>query len=109
MFKITNIDLGDVLPEKELIIEFPYEGIKKINKMVVFCDCTRVYNYRRDHKIVVKYVPKKIVAHLEQVSIVKRVIVYFSSEAAYYEETEQALTFVAKVVKEIRKEENGSV
>lgn len=109
MFKVKDIDLGDVLEGKELVVEFPYEDIKRVYKMVLFCDCTKINNYRKDQKIVIKYTPKEIPTHLSQVSIVKKATIYYNPESAPYEEAEQTLTFVATVVKEIKEKENGSL
>lgn len=105
MFKIKNIDLDEIVEEKEVIVEFPYENITRVYKMKVFCDCSRVYNYRRDNKIVVKYTPKKLAPHLSIVSIVKMVIIYYNSDRAPGEELEDTLTFTAKVVRAKVKEE----
>lgn len=98
LFSVTEIELGDVFVGSEVVVEFPYKDIKAVSKMLVFCDCTRIYNIIKDKKIVIRYTPKALPLHPNGYKIHKVATIFFTSDTLPGEEIEQTLSFRGKAI-----------
>jgi hypothetical protein len=60
MFKIVDQNIGKVIPKKEYTVYFEYENIQSIDIMTSPCDCSLIYNDKKNNRIKILYTPKNL-------------------------------------------------
>lgn len=99
MFLQKEINVGDIVEGKQVIIDFPYNSINIVS-ITSPCDCSIPRNREKDQIIRVTYTPKSVVPQLREVGyqdITKRIIVKYKSIPDHGELLEQELIFTARV------------
>lgn len=102
MFKLTKIDLGHVKAKKKIILEYPYENISTIVKIMSPCDCSVPKNDVGNSKLVVEYIPKAVPEHIKQdgktvYQVDKEINIIFKTNDNPSEEKTEKLRFTAKI------------
>lgn len=94
-----EINIGDIVEGKEVIIDFHYDSISIIS-VTSPCDCSLPRNREKDQIIRVTYTPRLVVPHLREVGyqdISKKIIVKYKSIPDNGELLEEELIFKGRV------------
>lgn len=101
MFKLNNIDLGEINVGQNLVFGFPWDDTVKFPSHIDFpCDCATVYPDLAKKEVMVNYTPKPIPIHLvQQGKTFYEVIKTITVKCAMVDGTEQEtkLIFTAKI------------